>query len=401
MKRVTMRIYSRGAVMLLFAAMLLCSCAYKAQEVGGTRKYYDKESTSEYKTKKLEEKKESLRDEGYPREPEAEREEEKPKERLVIYVAEYSLHVESVRQAMREFTAIVARCNGFIESAVTSDSYRYAKVVLRVPVKSFEDTLRMIERMGTVTERKVTASDVTMEYSDISLRLESAKKVRQRLYDLLKRVKKVKERVEILKEIERLTTVIDSLSSRMKYLENRSRYSTIVIHMRAKVKDVVRQFIPSPFPWIAALDPSRRSLFDDGSDLSFERPLGFFFLEKEFYREKSSAFLFVTPDQSTGIRIGIVENYPPADLKFWHEAFAIDLQNRMYKVLAADELSGKHRLKFKRYSVQLSSGERSVVAFAVSGDRIIVIEARFADEKNYASYNSALEKFILSTELKK
>jgi hypothetical protein len=401
MKTVTMRIYFWGAVMVFFAALLLCSCAYKAQDVGGTRKYYDRDSTGDLLAKKLDKPKESVSDEEYPREPEAEREEEKPKERLVIYVAEYSLHVESVRQAMREFTTLVARFNGFIESAVTSDSYRYAKVVLRVPVKNFEDTLKEIERMGTVTEREVTASDVTMEYSDISLRLESAKKVRQRLYNLLKRVKKVKERVKILREIERLTTIIDSLSSRMKYLDNRARYSTIVIHLRAKVKDVVRQFIPSPFPWIAALDPSRRSIFDDGGDLSFEKPVGFFFLEKEFYREKSSAFLFITPDQSTGIRIGIVENYPPADLKFWHEAFAIDLQNRMYKVLAADELSGKHRLKFKRYVVQLSSGERSVVAFAVSGDRIIVIEARFAGEKNYASYKGVLEKFIMSTELKK
>lgn len=401
MKTVIMRIYSWGAVMIFFAALLLCSCAYKAQDVGGTRRYYDRESTSEYKTKKLDEAKESVSDEEYPREPEAEREEKKPEERLVIYVAEYSLHVESVRQAMREFTALVARFNGFIESAVTSDSYRYAKVVLRVPVKNFEDTLKAIERMGTITKREVTASDVTMEYSDISLRVESAKKVRQRLYDLLKRVKKVEERVKILREIERLTTIIDSLSSRMKYLENRARYSTIIIHLRAKVKDVVRQFIPSPFPWIAALNPSRRSIFDDGEDLSFEKPVGFFSLEKEFYREKSSAFLFVTPDQSTAIRIGMIENYPPADLKFWHEAFTIDLRNRMYKVVSADELSGKNQLVFKRYTVQLNSGERSVVAFAVSGDKIIVIEARFADEKNYASYKGILEKFILSTELKK
>jgi hypothetical protein len=239
-----------------------------------------------------------------------------------------------------------------------------------------------------------------MEYNDVALRLETAKRVRQRMYELLKRVKKVKERVRILREIERLTTVIDSLTSRMNYLRNRASYSTIVLKLRAMVKDVVKRYIPSPFPWIAKLDPYRRTIFDDGGGIQFNKPEGFFHLEKEFYRGRGK-FLFVTPDQSTGIRIGLVENYPPADLEFWNEAFKIDLRNRMYKVISEDALQGRMKTAFRRFTVKLSGGNIYVVAFAVRGDTIMVLEATFPDEKNYKGKSTVLEKFIKSTGLKK
>jgi hypothetical protein len=394
-------------VLLLFigAFSSLLSCAYKAQEVGGISRHYDKdkpaalykkEHRAELKTKR------SSRDDADEYAPEREKEGDitgKVKDRLVIYVAKFSLMVRSVRRSMDEINNIVSRFNGFIESTITSDSYRYAKVVVRVPVKNFEDAIKSFEKIGTVTDKSVTASDVTMEYNDVVLRLETAKRVRQRMYELLKRVKKVKERVKILREIERLTTIIDSLTSRMNYLKNRASYSTIVLELRAMVKDVVKRYIPSPFPWIAKLDPYRRTIFDDGEGIQFNKPEGFFHLDKEFYSGKST-FLFVTPDQSTGIRIGFVENYPPADLEFWSEAFKIDLQNRMYKIISEDELQGRMKMHYKRFSVKLSSGGIYIVAFAVHGEKIVVIEATFPDEKNYSQKSTIIEEFIKSIGLK-
>ncbi len=393
-------------LLLLGAFSSLLSCAYRAQEAGGISRQIDKDKPtavykkglkSELKTKR------SLRDDAEEYAPEREKEGDiagKVKERLVIYVAKFSLVVRSVRRSMNEINNIVSRFDGFIESTVTSDSYRYAKVVVRVPVKNFEDAIESFEKIGTVTDKSVTASDVTMEYNDVVLRLETAKRVRRRMYELLKRVKKVKERVKILREIERLTTVIDSLTSRMNYLKNRASYSTIVLNLRAMVKDVVKRYIPSPFPWIAKLNPYRRTIFDDGEGILFDKPEGFFHLEKEFYRGRGK-FLFVTPDQSTGIRIGFVENYPPADLEFWNEAFKIDLRNRMYKIITEDELQGKRKITYRRFTVKLSSGNVYLVAFAVRGEKIMVIEAIFPDEKIYSKKRTIIEEFIKLTGLKR
>ena len=400
----------RGLIVILLLSngsfFSLLSCAYKAQDAGGLGRYLDKDKPAAVYKK---DRKAGLKTERALRDDEAEkyapaREKEddarRVKERLVIYVAEFSLMVRSVRHSMDDINKVVSRFNGFIESAVTSDSYRYAKVVVRVPVKNFDAAIKSFQRIGTVTDKSVTASDVTMEYNDIALRLETAKRVRQRMYELLKRVKKVKERVKILREIERLTTVIDSLTSRMNYLRNRASYSTIVLKLRAMVKDVVKRYIPSPFPWIAMLDPGRRTIFDGGDGIVFDSPKGFFDLKEDFYKERSK-FLFVTPDQLTGIRIGLVENYPPADLEFWNEALQIDIRNRMYRVISEKTVQGRMNIAFKEFVIKLSGGNIYLIALAVRADAIVVIEAVFPDEKNYKEKSAVLETFIKSAGLKR
>jgi hypothetical protein len=126
----------------------LLSCAYKAQEAGGISRYFDKDKPAAVykKGRKAEVKTDRSRmddeAEEYAPKREKERDARRVKDRLVIYVAEFSLVVRSVRRSMDGINTIVSRFDGFIESTVTSDSYRYAKVVIRVPVKNFEDAIK-------------------------------------------------------------------------------------------------------------------------------------------------------------------------------------------------------------------------------------------------------------------
>lgn len=317
------------------------------------------------------------------------------RERMVVYTADFSLEVESIRQSLDRIGSLVKGLEGFIESVSTSDSYGGARVVLRVPVKNFERALPEIEKLGTVTDRRVTASDVTMEFNDITLRIDTAKRVRDRMYELLRRVIKVEERVKILREIQRLTEQIDVLTTRMNYLAGRARFSTITVSMKAAVRDSVRSFIPSPFPWIAGLSPEKRSVFDDGKKLSFDVPGGFFSLKRNYY-EGSSPFLFTSPDGTLGVRLGLADNYPPADIRFWTEAFEIDVKNRMYRLEKSDELSGQHGLSFRRYLFSRAGGGRYLVAFAVSGGSIWVVEAVSQSEAAYTRNAAAIDSFITS-----
>ncbi|HNU92103.1 MAG TPA: DUF4349 domain-containing protein [Spirochaetota bacterium] len=318
-----------------------------------------------------------------------------PSERMVVYTADFSLEVESIRQSLDRIEGLARGLEGFIESVGTSDSYRGARVVLRVPVKKFEKALEEVEKLGAVADRSVTASDVTMEFNDITLRLETTTRVRDRMYELLKRVGKVEERVKILREIQRLTEQIDLLTARVNYLAGRARFSTISLNLKAAVRDTVRSFIPSPFPWIAGLSPEKRSVFDDGKKVSFDVPAGFFSMKRDYY-EGSSPFLFSAPDGSLGVRLGLVENYPPADIRFWVEAFEIDVKNRMYRLEKSDELSGQHGLSFKRYLFVRADGGLYMVAFAEAGGYIWVAEAVSRSGEDYRRNAAAIESFIKS-----
>ncbi len=318
-----------------------------------------------------------------------------PRERMVVYTADFSIEVESIKQSLDKIGSLVKNLEGFIESVTTADSYGGARIVLRVPVRRFDEALAGAEKLGSVIDRSVTASDVTMEFNDITLRIDTAKRVRERMYELLKRVTKVEDRVKILREIERLTEQIDVMTTRMNYLAGRARFSTITLSLKARVKDSVRSFIPSPFPWIAGMTPDKKSIFDDGKKTHFDAPAGFFALKRNFY-EGDSAFLVSAPDGTTGMRLGLVENYPPADTAFWAEAFEIDARNRMYKLEKSDDISGQHGLSFRRYLFALSGGRRYLVAFAVGGGNLYVVEAVSDSEAGYARHAAAVEAFIKS-----
>jgi hypothetical protein len=173
--------------------------------------------------------------------------------RMVIYDARYGMIVESVSESVKEVERMADRYEGFIESIRTSDEYRRADIVMRVPVLKFDSALKDVEKLGTVVNRSVSASDVTMQFNDIQLRFNTAVKVRERMYELLRRVEKVDERVKVLREISRLTGIIESFSSQMNYLRDKASLSTISMNLTAKVRDTSQRYISSPFRWIADL----------------------------------------------------------------------------------------------------------------------------------------------------
>ncbi len=320
-----------------------------------------------------------------------------PAERMIVYSADYRLGVESVRKTIESVKDMTARYGGFIESINTSDSYRAARIVARVPVAKFNDSLDEVDRFGTVERKTVSASDVTMQFQDTALRVETARKVRERLQELLKRVEKAGDKVEILREIARITGEIDVMTAEMEYLRSRAAFSTLTLELRALVRDVARRYIASPFRWIAGLDPAKRSIVHgkDG-DLVFEAPRGYFNFHKDYFRTSAySQNLLANATDTVRLRLGVTDNYPRADQQFWDDALKIDFENRMYQVKKADTVQARG-LVFNRYLVALPAGEFYTVAFAVKKKKIIVFECHVKDEKTLGESGPAVEGFIKS-----
>jgi hypothetical protein len=55
-----------------------------------------------------------------------------------------------------------------------------------------------------VKDKNIAGEDVTEEYRDLEIRLDSAEKTRQRYLELLNKAERVKEILKIEKELERL-----------------------------------------------------------------------------------------------------------------------------------------------------------------------------------------------------
>lgn len=325
--------------------------------------------------------------------PASGRKAEQKQDRMVIYDGRYRISVESVKNTVKEVESIVSRYNGFLQSVNTSDSYRRANMVLRIPVDKFDAATRDVEKLGEVLHKQVSASDITMQFNDINLRLNTAMKVRERLYQLLARVDKVKERVKVLREIARLNTTIDSYTAQINYLRDRATFSTISLDLQAIVRDTARQYISSPFQWIAQLNPQQRSIYEKDSSISYSNPQGFFMLKEEF-NDRRGQYLFQNPSRTISMRIGSVENYPPADKKFWEEAFTIDLENRKYRVEGKNTIEAKNGLTFTAYRIRLGDDSNYIAAFGVTGDKIIVFEARIENDEAYKNNKAVIDKYL-------
>jgi len=313
--------------------------------------------------------------------------------RMVIYTAHYMIFVESVPSSMKNIKTLISSVKGFLEKAHTSDTYRSAYLILRVPVAAFDSTLNKLEAIGTVMKRSVSASDVTKEYSDVNLRIKTARRVRDRLYALLKRTKKVKEKIRILKEIERLTLKIDTLISRRAFLKNRADYSTIYVRLRALVRQIATRPIKSPFPWIASLKMNRRSIFKS-SGIAYNKPNGYFYWEKKFKKQRND-FLFTTPGGAkSGIRIGVVKNEPAANLEFWEQAFSRDLLEKKYIIKNKERLQQNNR-QYVKYEIKMGKAIY-LVAFSVEQKKLLIIEARFSNKESYNTYGKRINSFIKS-----
>lgn len=338
---------------------------------------------------------ESAPSEDKPSNPDSQNEQEATDESVIIYEADCTISVKYVKDAVLSIEKMVKSRGGFVENRQSSDSYRGAYVTVRIPAKDFDSFLKELEIIGTMDSKEVKATNVSDEYRDLGLRLETAEKIRTRMQELLQRETDYSGRIRILKEIDRITSTIETIKARLQYLKGLADYSTVRISLRAERQDSVRRYIPSPFAWIRSLSADSRSI-NDKSEAAFTMPEGYFSFEEAF-KKGDASFEFGTPGDTVMIRTGSVEHYPKAEFAFWKKAFARDAELRLYTIIESKEIIASN-LVFAVYHCKISSGRNYTVAFALSDSKkdIIVLEAIYVSDAAFQAEKEHVENCIRS-----
>ena len=160
-------------------------------------------------------------------------------ESVIIYEADCSLSVKSVSDSIRAIESFTHEFSAKVSAVTSADRYQSAVVTVRVPVSRFDAFLKALPKIGQLTGKNITATNVSDEYRDLSSRLESAEKVRERLQALLKKEISVAGRISILREIDRITTKIAGVKARLEYLKGLADLSTVRISLYAQSRDSV------------------------------------------------------------------------------------------------------------------------------------------------------------------
>ncbi|MEZ4333321.1 MAG: DUF4349 domain-containing protein [Myxococcota bacterium] len=187
---------------------------------------------------------------GAAAEPEASALEPTPSlPREVIYTASLRLVVVSIEDATRAVQRLAEEAGGHLQHA-TSQS-----ITIRVPAAKFDASLERIAALGEVTDRSIDATDVTEQMLDLNIRLDNAKKTRERLLEHLARSQKIADTLKIEQELARVSETIEQLEGRLRLMRSQVAMSTITVVFTARTPAQPATALPLglPFPWIEAL----------------------------------------------------------------------------------------------------------------------------------------------------
>ncbi|ACF46942.1 MAG: DUF4349 domain-containing protein [Prosthecochloris sp.] len=150
----------------------------------------------------------------------------------VIRQGEVMFETSNVVETRDFLLDLVRRFEGYTSS---DNQYRLhdrleAQLIVRVPSSNFDPLLTELEgRVGRFESKSISASDVTEEYLDLSVRIQIKKETEQRYREILSQAKSVKDILEVERYISQLRSDIESLEGRLNYLANRVSYSTLTI----------------------------------------------------------------------------------------------------------------------------------------------------------------------------
>jgi len=152
------------------------------------------------------------------------------KTRMVIYNASVDLAVKKTDSINNSLSAIAQRYSGYALNLGTS----YATI--RVKSDQLPFALREVCALGKVRSKNISGNDVTDEYKDLEIRLDNAKKARDKYLALLEKAENVEAALKVEKELERLNGEIDLIEGKQKRLSHLNEFSTISVHYSEKVK---------------------------------------------------------------------------------------------------------------------------------------------------------------------
>lgn len=170
----------------------------------------------------------------------------KPVERMLIYTGELRVEVAQAEEAARSFLAEVEAMGGYLQRQAGTS------LTVRVPAAAFDAAFERARGAGRVLSESRQASDVTEEFADLGIRIENARRSRDRLLEILALAKEVEDILKVETELRRLTGEIERMEGRLKLLRDQVALATLGVEFQAVAAPppVRRVRRPSRFGWV-------------------------------------------------------------------------------------------------------------------------------------------------------
>jgi hypothetical protein len=161
-----------------------------------------------------------------------------PQQAMIIKNGNATIEVDSLEIALTRVTQLAQRLGGVVANSSIQTGrreVRHASVVLRIPAARFDDAMDGLSPIGKVESQNVSSEDVTEQFVDMTARAKNAKRLEERLINLLAtRTGKLSDVLAIERELARVREEIERYEGQLRYLRTRAAISTLTLELHEK-----------------------------------------------------------------------------------------------------------------------------------------------------------------------
>jgi hypothetical protein len=181
---------------------------------------------------------------------------------MLVRVGKASLQVDALEVGIGRVRDVAKRTGAVIANTSMDggrEQTRAASLELRIPSERFDEAVNALSPIGKLESVNVSVQDVGEEFVDVQARMVNARRLEQRLIELLgTRTGKLTDVLKVEGELARVREEIERYEGRLRYLRSRSSVSTLTIAVH------------EPFPMVAehaGMHPMRDAFAQAGRNL--------------------------------------------------------------------------------------------------------------------------------------
>lgn len=152
---------------------------------------------------------------------------------MIIRNGNVTIQVDSLELAIAAVRQLATSLGGYVGNVSTSTgeyAVRSATLELKIPSARFDDALGGVAPIGKVEQSNTTAEDVGEEFVDVTARVANAKRLEERIVNLLAtRAGKLEDVLAVERELARVREEIERYEGRLRFLRSRVSMSTLSV----------------------------------------------------------------------------------------------------------------------------------------------------------------------------
>lgn len=153
---------------------------------------------------------------------------------MMIRTGQAFVEVQKLDPAILKIRQLVAQVGGYVANSSMSggrDQIRQASFEVKIPSPKYDEAVSSLSAIGKVETVNSSAQDVGEEFVDVTARVTNARRLEERLINLLaNRTGKLDEVLRVERELARIREEIERYEGRLRYLTSRASMSTLVIN---------------------------------------------------------------------------------------------------------------------------------------------------------------------------